>query len=267
MLALAVAIAFAVGPQAAASGCGGSSTWSSCDVTNTGSSVEIGVAYDEPGAGDVLYGDESSGAGRGTDPSDPDAGTPGGSAGGADGASAIPEGCADVLCRPSYSVEMLPTVTLSDVASFAPASAVVEGEPDGFGIVGMPVNFVAAATTHTVAGELFSRPVTVRFTPVAYVFDHGDGSTRTSPTGGTTWAALGVPQFSATATSHPYTARGVYAARVIVQYTAATDFGTGWRDIPGTLEIPGPTTEITILEARTALVHHSCTERPTAPAC
>ena len=270
---MSVIVSLSLTTASPASACGGVGNWTAvCD--NTGSSIEIGASYDAPGTSESSYSDDSSdsvdsshsdvSSGSEDHPSTPDPG----SSIGLDGVSAIGEDCIDrALCRPVYAVEMLPTVTLSDVASFAPTPATVDGEPGGFGIVGMPVNFTAEATTHTVAGELFSRPVTVRFTPVSYVFDHGDTTRRVSATGGATWAALGLPQFSTTATSHTYPLRGVYPARVIVQYTAETDFGTGWRTIPGLLEIPGPTTEITILEAKTALVHHTCTQQPTAPGC
>lgn len=226
-----------------------------CNSHNTGTSIEIGATYEEPGTG----GRDHSPGGHWPD-SDASTSPDAGAGPGADG-------CIDILCRPSFVVEMLPTATLSDVASFAPVLTPVAGEPGGFGIVGMPVNFVAEAATHSATGELFSLPVTVRFTPVAFVFEHGDGTSRTSTTGGATWAALGLPQFSATPTSHAYAARGVYAARVAVRYSAAVDFGTGWRDVAGLLELAGPTSTITVLEARTALVQHTCTERPTGPAC
>jgi hypothetical protein len=128
--------------------------------------------------------------------------------------------------------------TLSDVASFAPASAPFVDEPDGVGIVGMPMNFVATAGVHEQAGTLFDLPVTVRFTPTSYRFIYGDGTSRDSPTGGRTWAALGRAQFSATDTSHAYAARGTYTATATVRYAAQANFGNGWIDVPGLLDIP-----------------------------
>ncbi|MFT4213489.1 MAG: hypothetical protein QM622_01755 [Microbacterium sp.] len=157
--------------------------------------------------------------------------------------------------------------TLDDVASFAPESLALAGEPGGFGIVGLPVNFVVNATTHSVTGELFDLPVTVRFTPESFEFVAGDGTSRQSATGGQTWAQLGLAQFSPTATSHAYEARGTYSAYTIVRYAAQVDFGNGWVDVPGRLEIPTAATSIRVLEARTALVEHTCTENPAGPAC
>lgn len=53
--------------------------------------------------------------------------------------------CGSPMCRPLYSVVSLPDVTIDDLASFRPATPSLAGEPDGFGVVGMPANIVAAA--------------------------------------------------------------------------------------------------------------------------
>jgi hypothetical protein len=158
-------------------------------------------------------------------------------------------------------------ITIADLATFSPAPVQPIAEPGNVGIAGMPANFVANATTHTQTGTLFGAPVTVRFTPAGYDFHYGDGSTSTLTTGGRTWAALGQPQFTATATSHVYRARGTYTADVTVRYTAEVDLGTGWFTVAGELTAPGPTQQIRVFEAHTALVAHTCTENPTAPGC
>lgn len=178
-----------------------------------------------------------------------------------------PNLCEEFLAPPVDAAPATITPTLSDVASFAPASLPLVDEPDGVGIVGMPVNFVVDTQTHQQDGTLLGVPLTVRFTPTAVVFDHGDGTTRTAPDGGATWADLALPQFTATPTSHTYTARGTYTAHAVVQYAAEYTFGTGWYPIAGVLEIPTPTMNIQIVEARTALVDKTCTENPHAPGC
>ena len=162
---------------------------------------------------------------------------------------------------------MLPDVTASDLTSFVPARPSFTSEPAGVGIVGMPANFVANAAEQTQTGTLFDRPVTVRFVPAAYVFDFGDGSSARSATGGTSWASLGQPQFTATPTSHAYGARGSYVASVDVEYTAAVDFGTGWRAVTGVVTAPGGAQGVNVYEARTALVDRTCGENPSGPGC
>jgi len=169
--------------------------------------------------------------------------------------------------RCNYAVETLPTPTLSDLVSFAPAPTRLTGEPSGVGIVGMPVNFVVAATTHTATGTLFELPVTVRFEPVSYVFVPGDGTSLTSSTGGRTWAELGQAQFSATATSHAFGARGVYSAHAVVRYSAAVDFGNGPIAVAGLLEVASAAAAVEVFEVRTALVERTCIENPRGPGC
>lgn len=166
-----------------------------------------------------------------------------------------------------YEVVMRPDATLSDVASFAPPAAPLFSEPDGIGIVGLPLNIVAAGGAHVEEGELFDLPVTVRFRPAGYTFDYGDGTTRESPTGGRSWSALGLAQFAPTGTSHIYTRRGTFTVRAAVSYAAEVDFGTGWIAVPGLLVIPSGSSTVEILEARTALVDRDCLEDPTGVGC
>ncbi|MGM7671920.1 hypothetical protein [Microbacterium sp. A93] len=161
----------------------------------------------------------------------------------------------------------IPAVTITDVARFAPQGSIVAGEPDNVGVVGLPVNFVAAASEHSVGGELFGFPMTVRFTPSGYDFDYGDGTTVSTMTGGQSWDALGQAQFTPTDTSHTYADRGTYFAHVNVRYTAAVDFGIGWFPITGEVTATGAAQEVRIFEAHTALVAHTCQQNAASPGC
>ncbi|WP_349310536.1 hypothetical protein [Microbacterium sp. MM2322] len=159
------------------------------------------------------------------------------------------------------------TATIEDVAEFAPDPPQVVGEPDGIGVVGMPTNFVVDATEHTVTGDIFDIPVTVRFTPVSYVFDYGDGTRRETTSPGTSWQDLDVPQFTATDTSHSYGEPGEYEVGVTIRYAAEADAGGGWFPIAGLLELTAPTTVIRIVDVDTALVERTCAEDPSGPGC
>ncbi len=222
------------------------------EVANSGSSVDVSGTI--PGGRDTTGGGgDRGGSGRDTDAAAP---------------APAPE-CVGALCYRipiTYEVGVL-RPTLNDVASFAPAGLGLTDEPDGVGIVGMPVNFVVTATTHEQTGELFDLPVTVRFTPDSVVFAYGDGVTRTTADGGRSLSALGLPQFSATPTSHAYAARGTYTASALVRYAAEVDFGSGWVPVPGLLAIPTANATIDVLEARTALVDRTCIEDPAGVGC
>lgn len=173
------------------------------------------------------------------------------------------------LCRPSPIAPSVgtPAITITDLAQFAPDPVATTGEPDNLGVAGMPTNFVAAASAHTRTGALFRIPLTVRFTPVGYDFRYGDGDAASTTTGGQPWAALGQASFTPTATSHIYAERGTYDAGVTVRYTAEVDLGIGWFPVAGQLSIAGPTQQIRIFEAHTALVARTCAEQPAAPGC
>lgn len=228
-----------------------------CLISNDGSTVEISATQ----PGESRPGD----AGSTGDDADEESGP------------AVPAPPPVDDCRPTdpTSCAVTPTApedptirpTLADVARFAPASVSIVDEPDGVGIVGMPVNFVTAPVVHEQSGTLFSVPIAVRFTPVAVVYVHGDGTQRTATSGGATWAALGLPQFSATDTSHAYALRGTYTAQARVHYAAEYNLGPGWLPIDGLLDIPTAPVDIQVLEARTALVDKTCVENPGGPGC
>lgn len=158
-------------------------------------------------------------------------------------------------------------LTITDVAAFAPPPVTTAAEPSNAGIAGMPSNFVSPASVQTRSGDLFGRPVTVRFTPAGFDFVYGDGTSATTRAGGQTWAALGQAPFTPTPTSHSYRGRGTYAAHVTVRYTAEVDIGGGWFPVAGELSIEGPAQQIRVFEARTALVARTCAEQPGAPGC
>lgn len=159
------------------------------------------------------------------------------------------------------------SVTVSDLARFVPSTATVAGEPDNVAVVGLPANFLSSAKTETVPGTILGRALTIRFTPVSYAFDYGDGEQRTSTTPGTAWDASGQAQFTPTDTSHVYKQPGTYTVTVTVTYAADVDLGTGWIPINGTLNGPPASQQIRVVKAHTALVQGTCLERPSAPGC
>lgn len=159
------------------------------------------------------------------------------------------------------------SVTISDLVRFVPTNATLSAEPQNVAVVGLPANFVSTAKTETIPGTILGRALTIRFTPVSHHFDYGDGTQLDSATPGAAWDATGQAQFTPTGTSHVYKEPGTYTASVITTYTAEIDLGTGWIPVSGTLTGPSATQQIRVVKARTALVHNTCTERPSAPGC
>lgn len=217
---------------------------------NTGEVVEIIRSESQPGKATNKEPRSNSGAGPRPE------------------APAEPEDCGPLNRCIDYSVIGVPDVTLADIASFRPAQPTLAGEPAGFGVVGMPTNLLASASEQRIPGTVLGWDVTVRFVPVAYVFDNGDGTTTRAATGGASWAALGQGQFTPTATSHAYRARGTYPVSVTVEYEASVDFGSGtWRPVPGVVRAEAAGYGVRVVEVRTALVDRTCVEDPTGPGC
>ncbi|WP_157541107.1 hypothetical protein [Microbacterium sp. XT11] len=158
-------------------------------------------------------------------------------------------------------------ITITDLAQFAPEPPTLTTEPATAGIAGTPTNFLTTATPHTRTGTLFHHPLTIHFTPTHYTYDYGDTTTLTLTTPARTWNDLTQPDFTPTPTSHTYTHRGTYTTTVTTHWTATIDLGTGPIPIPGELTTTSPPHTLTIYEAHTALVTHTCTEQPTAPGC
>jgi hypothetical protein len=247
--AIILALVLPMGPTAKATGCEGSSGWISTCVSNSGSQVDISGTQHEPGGSS---GANRDGGVKAPAPVEPDSTC----------TSAPYE-----LCRDSYAVGMLPDVTLADLASFVPARPALTGEPAGLGVVGMPTNLVAQAPEQLMPGSLFDYDVVVRFVPAAFRFDHGDGTSQTASTGGSTWAALGQAEFTPTPTSHVYRARGTYDVSVTALYRASVDFGTGWRPVDGYVEATAAGYGVRVVEVHTALVDKTCLENPSGPGC
>lgn len=255
LVALALSL---LGGPAAASTCEGTSSWSGCSVSNSGSQIDIGASYTESGGG--ADGHRGGGYDNG---------------GGEEAAPPPVHECTRQSCvvdivtitDPTVRPATPPAVTIADLASFRPAQPALAGEPAGFGVVGMPTNFTAAASEQQLTGTILGWNVVVRFTPDGYVFDYGDGTSQQTATGGATWDQLGQAQFTPTATSHVYRSRGTYTASVTVQYAAAVDFGTGWRPVPGHVTSTTGGYSVQVVEVRTALVDKTCRERPGAPGC
>lgn len=219
--------------------------------TNTGEGVDVSGSKQQTGPGDSSPSADNDGPRENPD----------------DGAGAD-EDCPLDRCDITYQVVGPPEVTLEDLASFRPNRPTLGGEPAGFGVVGMPTNLIAAASVQEINGTVLDWPVTVRFTPVAYVFDNGDGTTTRSSTGGRSWESLRQARFTPTATSHTYRDRGTYTVTVTVEYAAAVNFGSGtWRPVPGTIRATAPGYDLRVVEVRTALVDRTCTEDPHGPGC
>jgi len=213
------------------------------------------------GGGVDLSGDLSSGGGEGS----------GGGGGWVDPGAGLPcEGMAGCgVDRPlDFVVVAPPTVTIEDIARFVPVAGTAGMEPSGWVVVGLPANFFGSAERQVLAGTVLDAPAEVRFTPVSYTWDFGDGQSLTSSSPGSTWASLGLPEFSRTATSHTYSEPGAFTIRLTVSFSAEYRFGVD-AFIPLVGSVPSLTNEIVALagDAQTVLVDGQCSDSRLGPGC
>ena len=173
-----------------------------------------------------------------------------------------------INCKPGSPCDPTLVVRMSDLVNFQPIPPAQGMQPKGWAVIGLPSNFFATASPYTLSGSLLGFPADVRFTPVGYRWEYGDGTSGGSATGGSSWAAQGLPEFSETNTSHRYRETGNYAVRLTVDYTAEYRFaGLAWRNIAGTLAVPANPLAVVAAQARTVLVDRECTRNPGGPGC
>ena len=141
-------------------------------------------------------------------------------------------------------------------------------EPDGWVVVGLPANIYSLVDREVVPGELLGQSADVRFTPISWHWDYGDGTRATLSTKGDTWSGLGLREFDATPTSHVYRAPGNYTITLSIRYRAEYRIAGGaFVPIAGTIVLPANELHITAGGAKTVLVDRDCTVAPRGPGC
>jgi hypothetical protein len=141
-------------------------------------------------------------------------------------------------------------------------------EPNGWVVAGLDANFYALVEQQLVPGTLLGQPATVRFTPLSYHWDYGDGAAVVRFTKGGTWARLGLADFAPTPTSHVYRADGDYVIRLTIDFRAEYRLGSAaYRPVAGTIALPANELRVTVTGAKTVLVDQDCVADPSGPGC
>ena len=159
-------------------------------------------------------------------------------------------------------------ITLNDVKAFTPVVGVNHMQPKGWMVVGLDANFYATGGASVKTGELLGFDAAVRFTPVRWRwnFGDGDGVTRASP--GASWAAQDVEEFDRTPTSHVFDRAGTFTITLEIDYSVDYQFnGSGWVPIAGILTVDSNQLVATAGSAKTVLVDRDCGQNPHGPGC
>jgi hypothetical protein len=128
-----------------------------------------------------------------------------------------------------------------------PASELVVQPPGGRTLVNFETNFYTEQGEFTRVVRLLGQRVELRIWPASFVWHYGDGSTEQTSSAGSPYPHLEI--------THRYLSKGRVAARVDTTYAA--DFrvsGGSWREVGGTVTIPGAAEALRVVTARPVLV-------------
>jgi hypothetical protein len=183
----------------------------------------------------------------------------------------------DNVCKPATPVPPAPAapavvvydpIDLADLASFSPQNISLSSQPAGWGVLGLPVNYIASASTHVVSGSLFGQATEVRFTPRSYQWSFGDGTSATTYQGGARWDQLGLSDFSTTSTSHSYAQAGNFTTHVTVHFGVEYRIGGGaWTAVSGDVNRDASISIVVVLNADTVLTTGDCLNARDAKSC
>lgn len=158
-------------------------------------------------------------------------------------------------------------ITLEDFQSQPIIAATVVSEPNNFGLLGGHNNVWADAEEQEFAFDTLGDSVRIRAWPVAYDWNYGDGTTRTTQTAGNS-----VPESDwllvATSTSHVYGATGDYNVVLTTRFHGDYSVNGGpWIPIAGQAAVESEPHLISIWRSDNRLVDGTCAENPNAWGC
>ncbi|GAB3554130.1 hypothetical protein GCM10027404_27720 [Arthrobacter tumbae] len=158
-------------------------------------------------------------------------------------------------------------ITLEDFQSQPIIAAAVVSEPNNFGLLGGHNNFWADVEEQEFTFETLGDQVRIRAWPVAYDWNYGDGTTRTTQTAGNAvtesdWLLVETP------TSHVYSATGDYNLVLSTRFNGDYSVNDGpWIPIAGQAAVQSEPHLISVWRSDNRLVDGTCAENPSAWGC
>jgi hypothetical protein len=128
-----------------------------------------------------------------------------------------------------------------------PASELVVQPPGGRTLVNFATNFYTENGEFTRTVSLLGQRVVLRIWPAGYGWRFGDGAVKQTVAAGSPYPDLEI--------THRYLSKGRVAPRVDTTYAARFRVNGGpWRDVAGTVTVPGAAQGLRVVEARPVLV-------------
>lgn len=154
---------------------------------------------------------------------------------------------AEAAARPP-TPEVTPGLVLQAMRRIGlPASELVVQPPGGRTLVNFETNFYTENGEFTRTVTLLGQRVELRIWPASFGWRFGDGTTRQTTSAGSPYPDLEI--------THRYLRKGMVAPSVDTTYAARFRVNGGeWRDVDGTVTIPGAPEELRVVTARPVLV-------------
>jgi hypothetical protein len=155
-------------------------------------------------------------------------------------------------CPQDVPADALPEVTPGLVLAALrridlPASELVVQPPGGRTLVNFETNFYTENGELTRVVNLLGQRVELQIWPSSYGWRFGDGATRQTTEGGSPYPDLEI--------THRYLSKGRVAPSVDTTYAAEFRVNGGpWREVAGTVTIPGAAQSLRVVTARPVLV-------------
>jgi len=128
-----------------------------------------------------------------------------------------------------------------------PEAKLVIQPPNGRTLVNFETNFYTEQGEFTRTVTLLGRQVELRIWPASFGWRFGDGESDQTTSPGAAYPDLEI--------THEYLEKGRVSPSVDTTYAAQFRVGSGpWRDVAGTVTIPGSPQELRVVEARPVLV-------------
>ena len=130
-----------------------------------------------------------------------------------------------------------------------PASELVVQPPGGETLVNFDTNFYTEQGSFTRRVRLLGQRVDLKIWPSRYQWVFGDGASLASESAGAPYPDLQI--------THDYQSKGGVSPRVDTTYSAQFSVNGGpWRDVDGTVTIPGAPVQLDVRTARPVLVSY-----------
>lgn len=144
-------------------------------------------------------------------------------------------------------ITITPAMVLTELRRIGLPALTLHTQPANKTLVNFDTIFYTQPTTITRTLHMLGQTVTVQATPTSYQWHFGDNTTTSTHTPGARYPAKDI--------LHRYAdAATTMRPSVDVTYTGRFHVGTGpWQDVTGTVTIPGPTTNLRVVEATPVL--------------